>query len=530
MWYQFILENLHFAINLVAALAFFSVFWLYFDAWLGRKRAKDTVRVIGFLLLSISFVVAGSHLESSILSTPIILHNIYNIALFITRFLGYVFVITSLVMDPLMKKPTHKSSVNIVIPLMSGVSIFTILPFTYPILASMAGFLYLRRSTIGLEDHLKKLSFTFFILALSEFISLGSLLQNSDNSAIYSFVAPLGPLWIIQNLILIASVAVLLKWVIGYLLKRFQTQLFMVFTSMIVVVFLATTIGFTALLLKNIEDSESSHLKTDVNVLQYSIDSRKAQTLSDAQAVAQNSEVIQAVIEANKRKLKVVATSTLLSKKQGILTIVSKDGVVLARGDDPEKTGDSFSDDSIVKKALKGDSVSTILTKDGVVAPTVSVRSAVPILNGAENVGAVIVGQDIDNAFVDGVKEATGLDVSIYADNIRSATTYVTPDGKSRWIGIKENNSMVKSTVLSAGRSYVGEVNILNVPYLAAFSPMKDVDNVTVGMLFAGREQSGLLAAAGRSIELTFLVSIVLLISSIIPTYFISRYISNQIK
>lgn len=312
--------------------------------------------------------------------------------------------------------------------------------------------------------------------------------------------------------------------------KAVSDTTFMVVTSMIVGVFLVTTIGFTALLLKNIEDSESTHLKTDVNMLQYSIDSRKAQTLSDAQVVAQNVDVIQAVIEGNKNKLKDVATSALLSKKQGMLTIVSKDGVVLARGDDPEKTGDSFSDDSIVKRALKGDSVSTILTKDGVVAPTVSVRSAVPVQNGTTTVGAVIVGQDIDNAFVDGVKEATGLDVSVYADNIRSATTYVTPDGRSRWIGIKENNSKIKSTVLSSGTPYVGEVDILNVSYLAAFSPMKDIDNVVVGMLFAGREQSSLLMAAGQSIELTFLVSVVLLVLSIVPAFFASHYLSNQIK
>lgn len=224
MWYQFILENLHFAINLVAALIFFAVFWLYFDAWLGRKRTKDTVRVIGFFLLSISFIVTASHLESTILPVPLLPHRVYELALFGTRFFGYLLIITSLVMDPLMKKP-RKVSMNVAIPVLTGASVFTLLPFTYPILASLTGFLYLRRSTIGLEDHLKKLAFTFFVLAISEFISLGYLLQTTDNSAIYSFVAPLGPLWIIQNLILILSYSMLFKWVLGYLLKRFQTQL-----------------------------------------------------------------------------------------------------------------------------------------------------------------------------------------------------------------------------------------------------------------------------------------------------------------
>ena len=402
--------------------------------------------------------------------------------------------------------------------------------FAYPILASLTGFLYLRRSTVGLEDHLKPVGPTFFVLSLAELLSLGFLLQNTNNSTIYFIVSPFGPLWIAQLGVLIISLLVLQKWVVGYLLKRFQSQLFMVFVGMIVGIFLVTTVAFTTLLLKNLETDALSHLETDVNILQYSIDSKKAEALSDAQVVAQNSDVIKAITENDKKTLKSIASSILLSKKQSVLTIVSNEGVVLARGDDPDKTGDSLSGDALVKKAVNGESVSTTVTRDGVVAPTVSIRSGVPIKSGNETIGAVMVGTDIDNAFVDGVKSATKLDASIYADNIRSATTFVSPDGKSRWIGIKEENPQIKSTVISKGKLFVGHVNILNISYLAAFSPLKDIDNVTVGMLFVGREQSSLLQAAGKSIELTFLVSTVLLILSIFPAFLIARSIANQIK
>lgn len=531
MWYQFILENLHFAVSLAAGMVFFAVFWLYFDAWLGRKTLKETVRVIGFILLSLSFVISATHIESTIISSPLI-SGIYEIAFFVTRFFGYVFVIASLFLDPLMAKPHHeKSKMNLVLPIGIGsISLLSISMFTYPVLASLAGFLYLKRSTVGLEDHLKPVAFTFFALSLSELLSLGFMLQNTNNSAIYSIVAPFGPLWILQHVVLIISFLILQKWVMGYLLKRFQSQLFMVFVGMIVSIFLITTIAFTTLLLRNLETDALNHLTTDVNILHYSIDSKKAEALSDAQVVAQNSDVVKAITDGDKKSLKAIASSILISKKQSILTVVSKEGVVLARGDDPDKTGDSLSGDPLVKRATTGEEVSTTLTRDGVVAPTVSIRSAVPIKSGNEIIGAVMIGTDIDNAFVDGVKTATNLDASIYADNIRSATTFVSPDGKSRWIGVKEENTQIKNTVISQGKLFVGQVNILNTPYLAAFSPMKDIDNITVGMLFVGRQQSEILTAAGKSIELTFLVATVLLVLSIFPAYFVSRYISEQIK
>lgn len=531
MWYQFFLENLHFALNLTAALAFFTVFWLYFDAWLGRRVFRELVRWIGFLMLSISFVISAIYIESTILSVPLLPQNVHFILQSVTKIMGYGFVIVGLLLDPLIAKPTSiKSKLNAIIPVNFGIPAFSFIAFLYPILAATAGLLYLKRATIGLEDHLKPVGLTFFILSLSELLSLGFLLQNSTNTTIYNFTAPFGILWIAQQVVLLIAILVLRKWIYGYLLKRFQSQLFIIFTTSIVAIFLITTVAFSTLLLRNLEENSLSHLKTDVNILQYSIDGMKSGTASDAQVVALNPNVIQAITDNDRKYLKELATSTLLAKKQSTLIILSQTGTVLARGEDPERIGDSLSDNSLVKKALLGQSVSSVTTKDGVVAPTITVISAVPIHTGEDVSGVVVVGTDIDNAFVDGVKDATKLDASIYADNIRSATTYIAPDGKSRWIGVKEESNSIKKIVLVDGKEYVGSVNILNTAYLAAFAPLKDADDIPVGMLFVGRPQIELLQAAGKSIELTFIVTVILLILSIIPSYLVSRYMSGQLK
>ena len=300
MWYQFFLENLHFAIYMSASLMFFAVFWLYFDAWTGRKTLKDLTRLLAFLLFSISFIFSAIYVESTIVTDSFIQKELHFALIAFIRILGYSVAIVSLILDPLMEKP-KLTPINAVIPVGIKVPLAAFASFAYPILAGLAGFLYLRRATVGLENHLKPVAFTFFVLSFAEFLSLGFLLQSTTNTVIYNFVAPFGVLWIGQHLVVLVSILILRRWIFGYLLKRFQSQLFIIFTTSIVAIFLITTVAFSALLLRNMEEESLAHLKTDVNILQYSVDSKKAETLSDANVVAVNPEIKTAGIEGYKK-------------------------------------------------------------------------------------------------------------------------------------------------------------------------------------------------------------------------------------
>jgi hypothetical protein len=538
MWLQFFLENLHFAINLLAALIFFAIAWLYLDAWMGRKTFRESVRWVGFLLLSFSFLVSAVSIESTALQSSVLGSNWNSLLLVLTRIPGYLLIIYSLILDPLQPKPkmgstrgeVGKLALVFVGPKILGISVGAILSFFYPILAAIIGFLYLRRATVGLEDHLKSVALGFFILSISEFLSLFSVLRNTSNVDLYNLVAPFGAIWITATVATFIAVFVMRGWVFSYLLKRLQSQLFMIFTTTIVVIFMLTAVSFTFLLLNNLQDETLSRLETDVKVLSFAIDSKKAESLSDSQVLAQNPEIISLVEEKSRPKLNDLAQSYLLTKKQSFLIVTSETGQVLARGEDRERVGDSLSDDPLIKRALLGQSASSVITKDGVLAPSISIASATPITRDGTVLGAVMTGTTIDNAFVDGVKNATGLEASLYADNVLSATTLLAPDGKARAVGIKEENKNIKNNVLIKGQSYVGGLNILNVSYFAAYLPLKDVDNIPVGMLSAGKPEIGVLAAAGRSIELTFIVTVILLILSVFPALLIAKYLAKQLE
>ncbi len=136
---------------------------------------------------------------------------------------------------------------------------------------------------------------------------------------------------------------------------------------------------------------------------------------------------------------------------------------------------------------------------------------------------------DLDSAFVDGIKQATGLQSSVYAGNVLSATTEVAADGKTRPVGTKLTNAQVKKAVLENGHAYSSELTLQHKRTLGAFLPVKDVDNTPVGMILISEPESAILLVAGHSVELTFLLTAALLILSLIPIYFITRSLVKQL-
>jgi len=532
---DFFLENLHFALNIFVAFVFFAVAWLYLDAWMQTKRRKELPKILGFIVLSLSFLVHSTQIEQVAFVSSILDQDLAELASNILRVVGYFLLIVGLIIDPIQKKPVYEngqvqdnSKHFAFLPIQSSLGIFWYI--LTPILSFGVFLLFLRRSTKGLEKHLRPLTAGFFFIFLYELVSLSGILEGTTSISIYQLIKPLGPVWIIAHLLLLIGIIIIAKWVFGYLLKRIQTQFFMILNFMVLVIFLVTTVSFTTLLLTSLRDSAISHLATDVKVVSYAISAKQEETLSDSEVVAQNPEIVTALTNGDTRTLKDLSTSILIAKRQSYLIILDSGGQVLARGENSEKSGDSMSSDSLFQKAINGEKTSSVVVKEGPLSPIVSIRSSSPVGSTAGQLGVVIVGTDIDNAFVDGLKNSTGLDVAVYGGNILSATTFTGPDGKSRFVGIKEDDEKIHKFVLNEGEIYSGESSILNTPYFVSFAPLKDNNGNNVGMIFAGEEASSLLRTTSKALEFTFAITALLILLSIIPSFLISRYITRQFR
>jgi hypothetical protein len=543
---QFFSQNIHFAINLFAALVFFAVFWLYYDAWTNKHDTKVLVKWLGFLLVAISYLAQSTVIEQSVLGNSS-LNNVSKNISAIFCVIGFLGIILGQLLDPLQKEPevsglavdefTAKEPAApsqpspSQLPAVGAAGLVNPLHWFPPLGALTIAILYWRRATTGLERHLKPVAVAFGLLFIAELLSLASLWNGTSNPTISKLVAAFGPLWIAQLIFLFAGSLVLGWWVWEYLTRRFMSQLFMIFTSSTLAIFLLTTVSFTFLLVSNVQKTSLDNLQTAAGVLNYAISGKKSETLADTQSIAENPDVASAVIAKDHNSLNSLTSSYLHDKQQSSLTITSNFGQVLLRAEDPDRWGDSISSDASIRLALIGQSTSSVSIQDGVLAPLIYIKSAVPIRSSSNSqiVGAAEGGLVLDSAFVDGIKQATGLDSSIYAGNVVSATTFLAPDGITRWVGVKETSRAVQTEVLKKGQTFKGALSIQNRQYLAVFAPLKDLDNNIIGMLFIGQPQTVILQTAGRSVELTFVVTACLLILAVIPAYLISKYLTRQL-
>lgn len=525
MWNQFLLQNAHFAFGLFTALVFFAVFWLYFDAWLEKKSFKEAIKIMGFFLVSLSFLVYAVTVESTLLSSVVGGQSSLLAFQYGLKVIGFLCIIVGLLQEKLEARPNVAIAVGVPISLTPLVW----MQLASPVLALVITLLYLRKSIWGLEAHVRRVGIAFFFLTVSELLALASLLRETSTIDVYKLVAPFGSLWIAQHVVLLIASLLLGKWVFGYLLKQFQPQLFFILNALILLIFLITTVSFTGLLLKNIQDETTAQLDSDVKVLEFAIGSKNAGHKSDALLIASDPQLVAAFVARDRNKLNVLAQNYLITKKYSFLAIVNTNGQVISRGEDAEKIGDSLKTNPLIKRVLRGESASGLESKDGVLAPQLFVSGASAIESDGKVIGAVILGTGIDNAFVDEIHTATGLESSIYGGNIISATTLISSDGKSRLIGLKEETNQVKKNVLENGRAFATSVTIANRPYFASYVPLVDIDGTALGMVSVEKTQDGVLQAAGRSIEYTFLFAAGLLIISVLPAYLIARYMAAQL-
>jgi methyl-accepting chemotaxis protein len=119
----------------------------------------------------------------------------------------------------------------------------------------------------------------------------------------------------------------------------------------------------------------------------------------------------------------------------------------------------------------------------------------------------------LDNeSIVDSIKELVKTDVTIFQSNTRISTT-ITKEG-NRQIGTQLSEA-VTNIVITEGKDYDGEADILGSNYLCSYRPLKNHNNEIVGVLFAGKsvESANQLV---RSIALYSLAAAVLAVLTII--------------
>ena len=119
--------------------------------------------------------------------------------------------------------------------------------------------------------------------------------------------------------------------------------------------------------------------------------------------------------------------------------------------------------------------------------------------------------QKLNDAFdlVDHLGALTGNNVTIFCGDTRVATTFVS-DGK-RSVGTKAAQNVI-DIVLSEGKNYVGEAEVLGSKYFCMYEPIKDASGKPIGMLFMGIPKAAVDELQADFISSTVVTTLILVV------------------
>lgn len=556
MWELFWVQNSHYVLEIFIAFLMVTAGWIYFDSWIIERKARTLLRATGFFVLTLWGFIAAA--PNGIIGFETINQKLL---VDLVGLVGFGLILASLLMDPIPTKPGKKAPLLfrwflekqvdfmilppiIIAPfkivLVAITPIFVAIGFilTQPkiwllIFSTLITILLYLHYSYGIQSEWKYFYRGFLFMSIGLAIALLSLLENSSNVFVARFAAPNGLFWMIEYIFKFFGAIFLGIWAWGFIRFRIFPQIFSSFVALSFLIFVITTIFYTGFLLNKTQERATNDLETNVKTLEFALSKVKESAILASRIASTNPQAREAVRANDKDALFNNLNALMFENETDFMLVVNKGGEVIMRAEDRERYGDSIAEDPVVWRALDGKAVVTIQSQEGVTIPTISIRAASPIVDTREDgrpeiIGAVITGYLMDIAFVDGVKKITGLDITVFAHDVAAATTFTLPNSSTRLIGTREVDTNITTSVLGKGFRHTGTAAVLNQPFLASYIPIFDIEETPIGMLFTGRSQASILDVASDTLRLTFSLSILFMLLSILPLAWLARFITHN--
>ncbi|GAB1429087.1 methyl-accepting chemotaxis protein [Aminivibrio sp.] len=209
------------------------------------------------------------------------------------------------------------------------------------------------------------------------------------------------------------------------------------------------------------------------------------------------------------------------------LAVTDASGIVIVRSH-TDRTGDDLSKmRETVRTALGGKMVSA-LEEGREIIWTASAISPVHDKAG-KVIGTIVVGYDMTNPrIVDAVKETIGAEITLFRGDERINTTIQKADG-SRAVGTKLDPA-VADVVLKEGKTYTDEADILGIPYITTYAPLRNNEGKIIGICFAGGNLEAALAERNTVLKQVIGTSVLLVLLFGAVLFFVIRRIVSPLK
>lgn len=517
---NYLLENLANLINIFGFFLFIIAAWLFFDADRLNSNRSTLIKSLGLFTISIGFI------SRVLISDMTVLQNLIFI-------LGYVVFSIGLYKEKINPIPEDEKENSVTTKAIIPQAFIYFISFTKLFAVVSALILLYRRYTLGLVKEYRYLVLTFVFLTLAEIFSLRYIINDSTNVYISEAVKIFGLFWFVEHVLTGGALLFLTLWIAYYIRFRIYPTLFLGITSIVIVSTILSAFLYSIILINNSEKNYLDQLENVGESIQFTLNKYQESAQSSANLLSINRGIINGLKNNDLNSIyQITKVSSDGAQDIDSIIITDKAGVVVVHTDDPNQVGKSISNNIYVNRAVNyKEQNASVIKKPDLLIDSLVVTGVSPVLDEKNNViGIVVTEQILDNSFADKLKNNTGLDVIIFTDNKRSATTFIAEDKTSRKINSEETSSQIKETVLNANAKFTGKTMIESVPYFASYSPIIDRSNNAIGMIFAGSPQELLISTVRDTNIKSFGLAILISVVSIVPGKILADYIFRNYR
>ncbi|MDE7288907.1 MAG: methyl-accepting chemotaxis protein [Oscillospiraceae bacterium] len=296
-------------------------------------------------------------------------------------------------------------------------------------------------------------------------------------------------------------------------MSKIGKSILLIVCIMLVIVTVIMTATFVGML----KTTETSSLKTAsqvaANVFQHDFDQSAEDTVTLAELLSGDEKFLDAMKEGDAGSLQAQWDS--VHKNEGIFGFFTNpDGALVFQTDNCTISGESiFNMTAASRQGL------FVGTNDPLFYCTSVVTES----------GTVGIGYSYNsNLLVDNIMAQTESQATIFADNVRIATTVTTEDGERATGTLMLDN--IYQTVIKNSQVYQQETEIFGKKYMATYTPIKDGNGNVRGALFTG-------APMEQSLKNRFIVTIIsislgvvmLVVASVVFLRFVTVHISQPV-
>lgn len=497
MSFYFFVNNFHFALELLGAVALLMAAWLTYDTYSVSKEGRILVRTVGFGLFALWQVISATSQGNDLLS----------FAGFTIFLIGLVCILGSFLKQQQLAMPAI-----LIIPSFTafegslhGIGALLLLAIAY---ASNV------QSKKEFNPTWRSFSIAFLLLGIGSVLVVFAKGNDTSLSFLASYAFEL------------AGFLFLAAWVWQFLALRIRESLIIIFISATLLLSTIVTLAFSTILITQITNQTEVNLLTDARVLDLNIRGLQQESLAEAALLSVDSRLGSAVAANDFPTLQTIAESFMEQYALGFITIVDTQGMVLVRAHALSKRGDSLSGERALEEALHG---KMFVTVESSPVEKLSIRAGAPIMHKGKVVGAVIAGYPLDNALVDGIKRVTGLEMFVYESGTSIAATAFAEDGRTRLTGISLGNTVVENAVFKDGQNMTAQASLFGQTFLASYLPLISGDGKIVGMLSAAKPQQDILDIVNATNRLTLITVILIMLVLTFPIYIFTRRLTDEV-